>query len=245
MIDMDSFTDIHSHILPGVDDGARNMKESVAMLRMAKEEKIQKIILTPHQKPERKCVSAQGMKERVEELQEMLEKLHIDIQLYAGSECLYSHDLAERLERRSICTMAESRYVLTEFMPDENWTYIRDGLYRLICHDYLPVIAHIERYIQVIQDMDRVYELIDMGCYVQINAGSVTGLYGYGMKRTVKKLLKGQAVHFVGTDAHREAGKRSVQLQKCAAYLVQKYGKEYAERLLWRNAENIFKNTEF
>lgn len=241
---MDGFTDIHSHILPGVDDGARSMEESLNMLRMAKEENIRRIVLTPHQKPGRKCVSVQGMKERLEDLQQRMEKQQLDIQVYAGSECLYSHDLAERLDQGKICTMAGSRYVMTEFMPDESWSYIRDGLYRLICYDYLPIIAHIERYMQVVQNMDRVHELIEMGCYVQVNAGSITGLYGFGMKQAAKKLLKEQAVHFVGTDAHRESGKRSVQLRKCAGYLAKKYGQEYADRLLCENAENIFKNIE-
>lgn len=242
---MEGFTDIHSHILPGVDDGAQSMEESISMLRMAEAENIRRIILTPHQKPGRKCVSVPGMQKRMEELQENMERHHLDIQLFAGSECLYSHDLAERLEEGSICTMADSRYVLTEFMPDENWQYVRDGLYRLISHNYLPVIAHMERYMQVVKDMDRVHELIDMGCYVQVNAGSITGLYGLGMRQTAKRLLKEQAVHFIGTDAHREAGKRSVQIKKCAAYLTRKYGQEYADRLLGGNAENIFKNTEF
>lgn len=242
---MEGFTDIHAHILPGVDDGAQSLEESISMLRMAEAENIRRIILTPHQKPGRKCVTASEMKKRMDELRKCIEKQRLDIQVYAGSECLYSHDLAERLEKGRICTMADSRYVLTEFMPDENWPYIRDGLYRLISHNYLPIIAHIERYIQVARDMDRVHELINMGCYVQVNAGSITGTYGFGMKQTAKNLLKERAVHFVGTDAHREKGKRSVQLKKCAAYLARKYGQEYADGLLWKNAQNIFEDTEF
>lgn len=242
---MEGFTDIHSHIMPGVDDGAQDMEESLAMLRMAKAENVSRIILTPHQKPGRKCVSMRGLKERMELLQENIRQQQLAIQVYAGSECLYSHDLAERLEQGKFCTMADSRYVLVEFIPDENWTYIRDGLYQLISHGYLPIIAHVERYLQVVRDMDRVHELIDMGCYVQVNAGSITGAYGFGMRRTAKKLLRERAVHFVATDAHRESGKRSVQMKKCAAYLIKKYGQEYADRLLGGNAENIFKNTEF
>lgn len=241
---MEGFTDIHSHIMPGVDDGAQDMEESLAMLRMAKAENVSRIILTPHQKPGRKCVSMRGLKERMELLQENIRQQQLAIQVYAGSECLYSHDLAERLDQGKLCTMADSRYVLVEFMPDESWTYIRDGLYRLSSHGYLPVIAHMERYLQVVRDMDRVHELIDMGCYVQVNAGSITGAYGFGVRQTAKKLLREQAVHFVATDAHRKSGKRSVQMKNCAAYLVRKCGPEYAARLLGGNAEHIFKNTE-
>lgn len=242
---MENFTDIHSHIMPGVDDGAQSMEESLAMLRMAKEEGINRIILTPHQKPGRRCVSVQGTKKCARELQERLDQLQIDIRLYTGSECLYSHDLAERLQRGEICTMAGSRYVLTEFMPDEGWAYIRDGIYRLTCHGYLPIVAHVERYMQVVRDMDRVHELVDMGSYIQVNSGSITGLYGFGMKRIAKRLLEEGTVHFVATDAHRQSGKRSVQLKRCAAYLAKKYGQDYADRLLHENAEHIFKNAEF
>lgn len=238
------YIDIHSHILPGVDDGAKSMEESLAMLRQAQRENVGAVILTPHQKPDRKCVSIPGMQMRMEQLREKMEKLKIEIELYPGSELLFCHELSEKLDAGRVCTLAGSRYILVEFFPSENWQYIRQGLYGLVCAEYFPVIAHIERYAEVAADMERVQELIDMGCYIQINAGSVAGDCGFGMKRDARKLLKERMVHFVATDAHRQSGSRSVQLEGCSAYLRKKCGTEYAERLLWKNAEYILTDTE-
>lgn len=240
---MTGFTDIHSHIMPGVDDGSRSFEESILMLKMAKEENIRKIILTPHQKPDRSCVSAEGIRKRIKALQDELDCLHVPIRLYTGSELLYSHDLAERLENGRVYTMAGSHYVLVEFMPDENWPYIRDGLYGLICRGYRPIVAHVERYVQVMQELDRVSELIDMGCYIQVNAGSLTGDWGFGIKHSTRRLIKRRLVHFIGTDAHRSEGKRAPRLRKCAEW-IRRMDVEYADELLWKNAENIFLDKE-
>lgn len=241
---MERYIDIHSHILPGVDDGAGSMEESIAMLRQAQKEGIGAVILTPHQKPERKCVSVRGIRENIVRLQREMERQHIQIALYPGSELLYHHGLRERLAEGSVCTLAGSRYVLVEFLPDENWQYIRDGLYDLACGGYRPVVAHVERCMQLAAEPEKVRELINMGCYIQMNAGSITGLSGLAMKRGARRLLKEELVHFVATDAHRETGKRSVQLKKCAAYLAKKYGQDHADRLLYRNAEKILTDEE-
>lgn len=240
---MEGFTDIHSHIMPGVDDGSRDWDESILMLRMAEKENIRKIILTPHQKPDHSCVSVNGIEKRISKLQEELERQHIPIELYTGSELFYSHDLAERLQSGSVCTMAGSHYILVEFMPDESWAYIRDGLYQLISRGYWPIVAHVERYVQVMQDTERVSELIDMGCYIQVNAGSLAGDWGLGVKRLARKLVKKKLVHFLGTDAHRGEGRRAPRFKKCADWLCRKDA-EYADALLWKNAEHIFSDKE-
>lgn len=238
------YIDIHSHILSGVDDGAKSLEESIAMLKQAQEEGIGAVILTPHQKPDRKCVSINGIRTRIAQLQREMERQHIEIDLYPGSELLYSHGLRERLANGSVCTLAGSHYILVEFLPDEDWRYISDGLYDLACAGYWPVVAHVERCMALAADPEKVRELADMGCYIQINAGSITGLAGFGMKRTARRLLKEGNVHFVATDAHRESGKRSVQLEACSTYLYKKFGQDHADRLLWKNAEKILTDTE-
>lgn len=238
------YTDIHSHILPGVDDGSQSLEESILMLEIAEKENIHKIILTPHQKPDRKCVSVEGIHKRLQQLQEELKQRQSNIMLYPGSEIMFSHDAVERLLNGSICTLAGSHYVLVEFMPDENWPYIRDGLYGLICSGYWPIVAHVERYMNVVKNLDRVQELIDMGCYIQINSGSLTGDWGFETKRICMKLVKNNLVHFIGTDAHKGTGTRVPKMMKCAAILKKKAGDHYAEELLRENAENIFADIE-
>lgn len=237
------YTDIHCHIMPGVDDGAQELEQSLAMLKIAEREKIRKIILTPHQKPERRCVSVAGIEKRTAQLQELLRRKKIDIELYPGSELFYRLGLRDMLAEGSVCTLANSHYVLVEFMPDEEWTYIRDAMYRLVSWGYWPIAAHVERYAQVVKDLDRVEELIDMGCYMQLNTGSIMGDWGFSAKLLTRKLLKNNMVHFLGTDAHRDSGKRAPSMEKCANWLLKK-DEKYAQRLLWENAESIFADAE-
>lgn len=241
---MFSYTDIHCHILPGVDDGARDLQESIAMLKLAYRENIHKVILTPHQKPDRKCVSVSGIHKRIALLSEELSRLSLNIRLYSGGELMYSHELTEQLEKGNLPTLAGSRYALVEFMPDESWSYIRDGLYHLSGSGYRPVVAHVERCAQVAVKPERVQELIDMGCRIQVNAGSLTGDWGFGLKRIAARLIKDRLVHFVATDAHRGSGRRSPQMEKCALWLKKKAGDGYARELLHENAEAIFANEE-
>lgn len=238
------FIDIHTHILPGVDDGSGSLEESISMLRQAEDEGIGKIILTPHQKPDRHCVSARGLRDRMSALQEEADKCGLSIRLYPGGELFFRHSLAEELRCGRVITLADSRYVLVEFFPQEQYEYIRNGLYSLLAEGYLPVVAHVERYAQVNESRERQEELLDMGCYFQVNAGTLTGNAGFGMKRTAWQLVKRKQVHFIGTDAHRANGSRTPRLLHCAKLLERKCGGRYAAQLLYQNAEMILQNKE-
>lgn len=238
------FIDIHCHILPGVDDGARDEKESLGMLRTAAKEGIREVILTPHQKPQQHCVSAEGLHRRMAALQKRAGEEGLNIKLYPGGELFYRQSLAKELQEESLCTLAGSRYVLVEFYPQEEYSYIRDGLYSLLAAGYLPVAAHVERYVQVCEKQERLQELLEMGCYFQVNAGSLTGKYGFMMKRTAWRLIKEQMVHFVGTDAHRADGSRAPMMARCARMLEKKCGSEYAGQLLYGNARMVLADEE-
>lgn len=241
---MMKYVDIHSHILPGVDDGAATVEESIAILQCAQKENIDSVILTPHQKPDRKCVSAEGIMKRMKVLQDELRRLDVDISLYPGSELFYNHDLAEKLRDKEVLTLAGSHYILVEFLPDEDWRYIRDGLYRLSSAGYWPILAHVERYAALRGKGERVQELTDMGCYMQMNAGSLTGDCGLQTRLYCSGLVRNHQIHFIATDAHKSSGRRSPQMKKCAEWLKRKVDGEYAKQLLWRNAESIFEDTE-
>lgn len=233
---MDGFTDIHCHVLPMVDDGAETMEMALDMLRVAAEEGIQKIILTPHQKADRKCVTPDGIIKRMQILQEVAETNEIPVKLYPGNEIFYRHGLGELLEGKKIRTLADSHYVLVEFLPGEDYSYIRDALNRLISFGYWPIVAHVERYVNVVKDIGKAEELKeDTGCYFQVNSVSVMGEHGFGEKMVTRKLLKQRLIDFVGTDAHRSEGKRSPRLRECAEWLQKKLGNNSVEKLLIEN----------
>ena len=118
------------------------------------------------------------------------------------------------------------------------------GIYRLLCAGYRPILAHAVRYDCLYRQLSRAKELTLIGCFLQVNSQSVTGAGGWTVKRMTNALLKEGIVHFVATDAHRAQGRRSVHLQKCAAFLERKYGRPCAEALLFRNARALLENRE-
>ncbi len=231
---MENCIDIHSHILPGVDDGSDCLESSLQMLRIAALDQISHIILTPHNKPAHRNVSPRRIVERMEELQGKLNEGGMDIVLYAGNELYYRGGLVQELDDGEAMTLAGSHYVLVEFSPSAEYGYIRNGIYSLQMGGYRPILAHVERYRDVCVKPDRIGELAAMGCYIQVNAGSIMGRYGYGTRKLAGRLLKKGLVHFVATDAH-DTGKRSPKIADCAAYIAGRYGEGYAKELLWDN----------
>lgn len=231
---MENLIDIHSHILPGVDDGSDSFEKSMRMLKCAADDGITEIILTPHNKPGHRHVHFSKMTFAAEKLQELMARESIGINLYLGSELYYRSGLPEEIENEMSATLAGSRYVLLEFSPLEDYEHIRKGAYSLLMGGYYPVLAHVERYQNVCSKKDGVDELIDMGCYIQVNAGSVMGKNGVKVKRIVRNMLKRRQVHFVATDAH-DLKKRAPYLADCAAFISKKYGEDYSEKLFCEN----------
>lgn len=233
--------DIHSHILPAVDDGAKSMEESLGMLRIAKENAICTIIVTPHNKPGRHNVHTPSMNAYMKQLQEQMNRIGLSIELIGGNELYYRMELAQELHGGVARTMADSRYVLVEFGPMVDYDYLRNGVYDLLSEGYFPIIAHVERYQCLSDHVDRIGDLSGMGAYIQVNAGSVMGDVGFKIKNFTRKLLKQELVHFVATDAH-DTKKRAPELKKCADYIARKYGQGYAEDIFQNNPEHIIRD---
>ncbi len=238
---MDSYIDIHSHILPGIDDGAENSETSMEMLRAAWDDGIREIILTPHNKPSHHNAGPEKIKRLMENLRDKARKEGMNIKLHIGNEMYYGSDMTQKLEEGRALTLAGSAYVLAEFGMGEDIDHIRYGLYEALSHGYRPILAHVERYNRMLAKADRVEELVRMGCYIQVNAGSVMGSFGFGPKQFTKRLLSQGLVHFVATDAH-DMGKRKPALSGCAGYVSRKYGEGYAERLFYENPVRVIKD---
>ena len=235
------YIDLHNHILPGLDDGARDMKQSHEMLKIAYENHISVIVATPHNKANRHNPGKDTIEKYVAQLQEYADEQGYGIRLYSGTEFFYRSELTELLNQQEVCTMAGTSYVLVEFSPLDNYAYIRDGLYNLLAAGYRPIIAHIERYQCVMKDQRLVDELIDMGCFAQVNAGSILGKFGFHTKSDTKKLLKNGRVHFIASDAHTDK-ERAPELELCARKLYRIYAKAYIDDLLFQNAKKLLAN---
>lgn len=238
---MENLIDIHSHILPGVDDGADCPETSLRMLETAARDGISRIILTPHNKPARRNVPPRRIAERMEQLQDALNQRGTAVRLYAGSELYYREGLAEELEAGEVLTLAASRYVLAEFPPEAEYGYIWNGVYSLQTRGYRPILAHVERYRHVCGRKAGAEELAEMGCCLQVNAGSVTGRFGFSARQFTRRLLRQGLVSFVATDAH-DTGRRAPVLSDCAAYVAGKLGEDAAQAIFHDNPMRVIED---
>ncbi len=238
---MQKSIDIHCHIMPGVDDGSRDIETSLKMLKIAEKNGITHVILTPHHKPMHHNVSPLHNRSYTEQLWQEAAKLGININLYPGNEVYYSDETQEELENGKITTLAGSEYVLVEFHPTNTFKAIHNAVYRIQSAGYMPIIAHVERYSDVVSHPSYVEELRDMGCYIQVNASSIMGKYGFGIGLFTKKLLKKGLVHFVATDAH-DTAKRAPDILDCRNYVDRKFGEDYGRKIFYDNPMSVINN---
>lgn len=230
--------DIHTHILPGIDDGSQSMDESIQMLRIAEREGITDMIATPHYKGGRHNASPQTVQRLFGELMGHAKELGIHVSIHLGNEILYFSEVEEALDEGQVFTMNGSDFVLVEFLPGDRYGYIRNALDHVQSMGYTPVLAHAERYACML-NKDAIRQIRDMGVRIQVNAASVEGALGWKVKHFTHEILRRHLVDYIGTDAH-SCIKRAPELWKCAKTLYKKFGSEYAGSVLFYNAERDF-----
>lgn len=231
---MERIFDIHSHILWGVDDGSKNLQMSIRMLKQAVASGTTDIILTPHNKPNRRNIYTTEIIDMISSLKSVCAEEGISINIYPGNEIYYRMDVCERIEIGKATTMVGSHYVLLEYNPMDDWGYIKQGVEDMLSEGYYPIIAHVERYTNVVSDKERIYELVNKGCYLQVNAGSIMGDFGFGTKSVARKLLKENLISFIASDAHDDK-KRTPQMDKCIRYVEKKCGEQIARKIFEQN----------
>lgn len=226
--------DLHNHILPGIDDGAKNMEETLRMGEIAEAEGFSKIIATPH------CIEGEFTLKReqflciINRVNEYFIENAVNIEVLPGSEVYISPDLPSKLKKGEIFTLNDTPYILVEFPMGSVPIYTEDILYEMRLLGYKPVIAHPERYIRVTEDPNYLKDLIEQGNYVQINSLSATKVLGEKTKKTAEILLKHKMVHFIGTDAHTSRT-RSPRIQEALEQMRRWVGDEYVEEIINNN----------
>lgn len=237
----DSMIDIHCHILYGVDDGSRDKDMSLQMARLAVENNISDIIVTPHYTGAHHSVSPEGIRRRVEELQQACEREGLNLKLYPGNELLYDSFLPDKLSGGEVLTLAGSRYCLIEFFPTDPFQYIQEGLRAVRYAGFHPILAHCERYACLVEKPEYAQILADQEVLLQCNSASVEPKLFQSVPKFVNGLLRRGLVSFIASDAHRAEGSRSPELRRSVAWLKKKYDEDYVQDLLRRNALKIVK----
>lgn len=243
VIQINGFFDIHTHILPGVDDGAPDVQTAMELVEQARESGTRSIVLTPHYRGVFKKNTPQQLREAFDAFRQTVQEAYPDMRLYLGHEVHYQSEVPERLSRGEILTMADSDYVLLEFRSASLRSQIFSAVMEMIQYGYRPIIAHAERYDAFCKDPRLAYEVAAMGALIQVNTDSILGKRGNAAKRLCRTLLKNGLVHFVGSDAH-DTKDREPNLRKCYWHVRENYGAQYAASVFYQNALTIIEKAK-
>lgn len=240
---MEGFVDIHTHILPGVDDGAQDLSQSLELLRRAYGQGTRALVLTPHYRGRYRNNVAPKLSKLFEELSLRAKQACPELQLYLGCEVGYELDVGEKLAEGTVLSMNGTQYVLLEFQSASFRSRILDGVLEVLNFGYVPIIAHAERYDAFREHPSLAREVAELGALIQINADSVLGKCGFGVMRYCHKLLKAHLVHFVATDAHDQKD-RKPELLPCYRKIRKRYGQPYADVLFIHNGRAVLEGKD-
>ena len=234
---MTKIADVHSHILPGLDDGAPSGKMSVEMLRAASAQGIRSVIATPHYSFQFRNADPHRIKGLCRGLNRKAAKEKIPCRVYPGQEIMYSEKALELLEEGKLLTMAGSRYILIEFDPSVPYSFIYTAIRRCATEGYIPVIAHVERY-RSVHEPGKAEELTGQGAYLQMNYQRIAGRWNDGTARWCRSMLKQERIHLLGTDMHNMTD-RKPDIVRPLKWIERHLDTDYAEKILWKNARKI------
>ena len=234
------FFDIHTHILPGVDDGSPDMETSLEMLRISYDEGCRDVIMTPHYMLGRNSYSYDEIEEKYRELvnKAKTDGGFKDMNFYLGNEILYEEGIVTKLREGDIHTMNGTKYILVEYNIRTPFSEILHSIDEFTQARFRPIIAHVERYNSLEGKPERLDELIDRGCLLQMNISSVEDGFLNENKRWCRKLLKRGYITLLGTDTHN-TDSRAPYVQEYAKWIIKKCGEEEAGWMMYEAAEKI------
>ena len=194
--------DIHTHIIPYVDDGSPNLETSIAMIKHELAIGVDEIIATPHHIYSRYESTVEVIKERFNFLCEEVKKQNLPVTLYLGQEIYFTHkeDIIQMLKEGKLLTLNNTNRVLLEFSFHREPENLLEVIYNFRVNGYQVIIAHVERYEWM--TYQKVVALVNEGAKIQINSDAVLGYTSWKEKRFVRKLLKNNLVDYVASDTH-------------------------------------------
>lgn len=239
---MADYFDIHSHLLFGVDDGPDTVEESMILLQQAYDDGIRTLYLTPHYRRELFDCSLERCVQNFALLKDRAKRRFPDLTLRLGAEVYVTMDAVQDIRSNQCLTLGNSECILLEFPESAKSGYFIERCHAVLNAGYIPIIAHAERCIAIRKDLELLQRLVNMGVYIQMNAGSIVGEEGILQKWFCKKAMKRNLLHFIGSDAH-DSRKRRPNLNKCMQYLARTMGTQYGEQILRINPREIIEGS--
>jgi protein-tyrosine phosphatase len=227
--------DFHSHVLPYIDDGAKNFDISIEMLKLAVDEETEYICATSHFIPGELEQDKKAYNEKLNNLMQLCEIREISINVLPALE-LYMHpDLPKLYREKKIWGINATKYLLIELPMREFPIYTEDVLYELRLQGAVPIIAHPERNFKIMKDEKLLKNLVQQGALAQINAGSLRGIYGKDIKAFAEHLVERNLVHMVGSDAHDNKS-RTTKIKGAFEFIKQRNSELYE----WINVNQYY-----
>jgi len=230
--------DFHNHVIPNIDDGAKNMDVAFEMLAKAFYDGTKTVVNTVHfQHPSVKTFDKDKnfIFDQKKKLEDLIAKNNINVDLLLKAEVFYKPNLPRLIDNELL--IVKEKYMLIEFnpivIPDEH----EEVLYKLQLEGIIPIIAHPERYRSIQNNIKNAQRWIDLGYFLQINAGSIIGKSGKSAKKTSLNLLKNGFCHLIGSDAHNN-GNRNFYLKDALGVVESKFGVNNKEIII-RNSERL------
>lgn len=231
--------DIHSHIVPGVDDGSDSLDESIDMMLAAYGSGVTVMTATPHCYPGLYENYADGLvAERYKALKREIARLDVPVKLVRGMECMADERLPEQIRSGLVWTLNGTSYLLMEFQFGEDPDFCAYMIGLLMEAGIHPVIAHPERYFFIQRNPEIAFDWCTGGCALQLNKGSVLGRFGQGPKRTAESLLRHGLAACLASDAHG-AVHRTADMADARLYIERLFGEKYAKLLTAENPKRI------
>lgn len=234
--------DTHCHIIPGIDDGAGDVKTSLEMLKIAEEDGIKTIIATPHYYRNKYECNIEDAKNHLDKLKELSQSEGISVEIIQGQEVFLDKYTVDLYKDGTIGTINNSKYILVETsFAGSKPKDVLENIYEIRLLGLTPILAHPERYGFIIKDNSSINEFIKEGCLFQITSSSITGIFGKDVKKTSENLIKSGICNFIGSDAHT-TGRRSPRMKE-ALEEVRKLN-ENAYESIEKNSEAVISNKE-
>jgi protein-tyrosine phosphatase len=235
--------DLHTHILPGIDDGARSLEISLDMARIAVADGTTVMACTPHIYPGLYMNDSVGIHRERDKLQQALDAHGIPLRLVVGADAHLVPELLDGLQSGRVPTLNGSRYFLLE--PSHNVLPPRfeESVFDVMAAGYLPVITHPERLVWIEDHYDKFITMARRGAWLQLTAGAVVGKFGKRARYWSERLLADGVVHMVASDAHTTSV-RSPRMSDAVPLLEKAVGSEEAHRLLHERPQAILDNTD-
>ncbi|MDP5274747.1 tyrosine-protein phosphatase [Chengkuizengella axinellae] len=224
--------DLHSHILPGLDDGAKDLEESKQLAKEAVKQGITKMIATPHHRNGSYYNSREEILTAVERLNEELDLENIQLEICPGQETRIYGEMVQDVKQGELLTLNDDdKYIFVELPSNHVPRYTNQLLFDMQLIGLKPIIVHPERNQELIEHPEILYKLVKNGALTQVTAASVIGKFGKKIQKFSNQLIENHQTHFIASDVHHVT-RRGFYLKEACEYINQEFGSNWRDLLL-------------